>query len=221
MDEQFQPYRLPVQDRIGRFVERCFQFGKRAALAFGLAVMAAIAIGALATDNGLVQLFVTVVAAIALWGPFLIALLWGEKTFCRQAAVAPETVAAAADESDKPWLRLAFSAPYQRVRIVGLRQSIARSRVRLSNAKLDPEAVDLLVLIDRRLPDLIDRELDALPPNDGERRDKLDALVNLIDQFARHCSRRGADDSLAHEREAEILRRRFEERLAPSPFESQ
>lgn len=221
MDHRFQPYLLPGHDRVGHLIERGLQFGKRAAIAFGLAVVSAIVIGAAVTDNGLVQLFVTLIAAVALWVPFLLVLLLGERTFRGRSKVVSKLPDRVEAETGNQWRRLAFAAPSQRDRISGLEQSIARSRSRLGRAKLDPEAVDLVVLIDRRLPDLIDRELDALPPDDKGRREKLDGLISLVDQFARHCSRHGADDSLAFEREAEVLRRRFEDRLAPPPFESQ
>ena len=77
---------------------------------------------------------------------------------------------------------------------------------------MDPDANDLCILIDRRLPELIDRELDSLAPDDRGRTKQLDELVDLVEQFARHCSRSREGGSHA-EREAAILRRRFEHRL--------
>ena len=80
---------------------------------------------------------------------------------------------------------------------------------------LDPDAHDLCVLIDRRLPELIDRELDALPPDDRGRREGVAALIRLVEQFARHCGAKRDGRAASSAYEAEVLRRRFEERLAP------
>lgn len=199
--------------------------GKRAALALGIAAVSAIAIGAAATDNGFVQLLMTLFATIVLWIPVLIALLWGERLIRRPAKPASRQIidatATVAPMPGQHWQRLARAAPDQRERIIGLQQSIERSQLRLGNATLDPQATDLCVLINRRLPDLIDRHLDALPPDDRGRREQVNGLVDLVDQFARHCSRHGADEGAAHDRDAEILRRRFEDQLAPPPFDGQ
>lgn len=214
---------MPLPDQIGRTFDRIVHLSKRAALAFGLSAISAIMIGAAATDNGFVQLLVTLFATIALWVPILLTLLWGERLFRRSSAPASSQIidAVATPVAGQHWQRLARAAPDQRERIHGLQLSIERSRVRLSTASFDPQATDLCVLINRRLPDLIDRQLDALPPDDRGRREQVNELVNLVDQFARHCSRHGADDTAVHEREAEILRRRFEDHLAPPPFDGQ
>jgi hypothetical protein len=222
MVQQYSPYRMPYHDRIDRVVRRGIHLAKRVALSFGLAALSAIAIGAAATDNGLVQILVTSFATLALWGPILFVILWGERTLrVRRSSANTPANPEIAGASDDHWRRLARMAPSQHERIAGLQGSIERSRKRLANAQLDPEAHDLCVLINRRLPDLIDRELDALPPDDRGRRGRIDGLINLVDQFARHCSRHGSQSSVDHDREAEILRRRFEERLAASPFETQ
>lgn len=217
------PYSPPtLTSRVDRFVARGIHLTKRAAVAFALAVLAAIGLGAVATDNGFVQLVVTFVAAIALWVPILVGILWGERALGRRARrPAGRAVDAPANSAagDAHWQRLARLAPDQSERIHGLQQSVARSHRRLGSASLDPEAHDLCILIDRRLPELIDRELDALPPDDRGRKERIDGLIKLVDQFARHCSRHGSGDHEAYEREAEILRRRFQERLAPPPFD--
>lgn len=218
-DHRYSPFTLA--NRFDRMVARGIHVGKRAAFAFALAVVSAIGIGALATDNGFVQLAVTFVATMALWVPILIAILVGERALARRARPPVTIDDVATIKGDAHWQRLARVAPRQSERIAGLQQSVARSHRRLGSASLDPEAHDLCILIDRRLPDLIDRELDALPPDDRGRRERIDGLINLVDQFARHCSRHGERDDAAYEREAEVLRRRFQERLTPPPFEGQ
>lgn len=213
---------MPYHDNVGRVVERGIHLGKRVALAFGLSALSAIILGAVVTDNGFVQLLVTFFAAISLWAPILLAILWVERALKKKPA---EVVVEAKDVSavsDGPhWQRLMRAAPDQQERVIGLQRSIERSQLRLAAANLDPEAHDLCILINKRLPDLIDRNLDTLPPDDRGRRSQVGELIDLVDQFARHCGRHGADESAAHDREAEILRRRFEERLAPPPFEGQ
>jgi hypothetical protein len=204
-----------------RIVARSIHFGKRAALAFGLAAVSAIVLAASVSDNGVAQILITLFAAIALWAPMLIALLWGERALRRRPAPPAPIDAVARDRSAAHWRRLALAAPDQRERIQGLERSIERSQRKLRAARLDPEAHDLCILIDKRLPDLIDRELDALPPDDRGRRERIDGLIKLVDQFVRHCGKHGQSDDAGHDREAEILRRRFEQRLAASPFESQ
>ena len=82
------------------------------------------------------------------------------------------------------------------------------------DARLDPDAHDLCVLIDRRLPELIERELDSLPPGDRERRERLSSLIALVEDFARHCGRKRDGSPAGSDYQAEVLRRRFEERLA-------
>ena len=122
---------------------------------------------------------------------------------------------------DASWVRLARAAPGEQERIGAIQRSLATSHVALRDAKLDPDAHDLCVLIDRRLPELIDRELDSLPPGDRDRRERLASLVGLVEDFARHCGRKRDGNPAGSEYQAEVLRRRFEERLAGPSLTSQ
>ena len=70
-------------DRIAEAMTRAMRFASRVGLAFGLAVVGAIILGAALTDNGLVQIFVTIFAALGLWVPILLALLAIERRFGR------------------------------------------------------------------------------------------------------------------------------------------
>lgn len=219
------PYNDPF-DMAGRaqsMLDRALRLGKRMALAFALAVATAIVTAALAVDNLFGQLFIIALVTFAAWLPILFGILWVERLVRRRkrpaAAVATVDVVAS-PAADAHWRRLMRAAPGERERIEGLRRSVERSRQRLGEAKLDPDAHDLCVLIDRRLPELIDRGLEALPPDDRGRREQVGELLNLVDQFARHCGSRH-HDGMDSQREAEILRRRFEQRLAPPPFEGQ
>ena len=120
---------------------------------------------------------------------------------------------------ERAWARLLRAAPAERERIGAIQRSLATSHLALRDAALDPDAHDLCVLIDRRLPELIERELDSLPPDDRGRRERVASLVDLVEHFARHCGAKRDGRSDESDYEAEVLRRRFEERLAPAPAE--
>src|SRR5690349_24839240 len=88
------------------------------------------------------------------------------------------TIDAKATVSSDGWDRLAALAPAHAHRVGVLQRSFERSRIALGKEHLDPDAHDLCVLIDRRLPELIDRELDDLPPDDRDRGKRIDELVD-------------------------------------------
>lgn len=207
---------LPFGERIDSFVRRGMRIVSRLAMGFGLSAIAAIVLGAAVTDNGFVQVLVTAFATIALWIPAFLLILGVERLFTRRPRPAPAATVAPALTNDS-WSRLAAIAPSQAHRVQVLQRSFERSRLTLGSADLDPDAHDLCVLIDRRLPELIDRELDDLPPDDRDRGKRVDDLIDLVEQFARHCSRKGSGEEGLPRYNAEVLRRRFEERLS-NPF---
>jgi hypothetical protein len=205
-----------VQSRFAEFAARGVRIAKYMAISFGLAVVGGIAIGAAVADNAFVQIVVTFFAAFALWLPILLGALWVDRLVTSWRAPresGPMVVEAVA--VDASWSRLVRAAPGERGRIEAIQRSIASSHVALRDARLDPEAHDLCVLIDRRLPELIERELDALPPDDRGRKEGVASLIGLVEEFARHCGRKRDGRVELSAYEAEILRRRFEERLAP------
>lgn len=217
--EGYPDYRRSLGDRMNELWRRGVRLATRLAIAFGLAVAAGIGLGAAVADNALVQILVTVLAAIGFWLPFTFLVARVERFLARPPSRRrqPEPAAASTpvggDPAQEGWRRLAAVAPRESERLAVLQRSLANSRLALGKADLDPDAHDLCVLIDRRLPDLIHRELDSLPPDDRGRRRQLDELVGLIEQFARHCSRRRAGDSSEARHEAAVLRRRFEHHL--------
>lgn len=217
-------YPSSFSDRIAEAAARGVRFVSRVGLAFGLAVVSAILLGAALTDNGLVQVFVTVLAAFGLWVPILLLLLAVERRLARSgeqkaAAIAASPAVPAIGKSS--WQRLAAAAPAEVDRIGALQRSLETSAKAFRSADLDPDAHDLCILIDRRLPELIERELDALPPDDRGRRLAVGGLVELIEQFARHCSRKRDGRAQDTSYQAEVLRRRFEQQLSPPPFGDQ
>lgn len=208
------PHVLTLQERLANAAQRGMRIAKYMAFSFALAVVAGIGIGAWVADNAFVQIFVTFLAALGLWLPILLAALAIDSRLWRpgRSQHGPQVIEATA--VDASWARLARAAPGERERIGAIQRSLASSHMALRDAKLDPDAHDLCVLIDRRLPELIDRELDALPPGDRERRDRVASLIGLVEDFARHCGRKRDGDPAGSEYQAEVLRRRFEERLA-------
>lgn len=203
------------EDRLTQLIRRGTRLAGRLAVAFGLSALTAIFVGAAVTDNAFVQILVTAFGVVAFWIPIFLLILGVERLFRRRPRHARPASHAAAVE-DGSWSRLAKLAPGHSERVGVLQRSFERSRLALGKADLDPDAHDLCVLIDRRLPELIDRELDELPPDDRDRSRRIDELVDLIEQFARHCSRRGSGESGLPRYDAEVLRRRFEERLSGS-----
>ena len=199
---------LPFGERIDSFVRRGMRIVSRLAMGFGLSAIAAIVLGAAVTDNGFVQVLVTAFATIALWIPAFLLILGIERLFTRRERPTPAATAAPALTNDS-WGRLAAIAPSQAHRVEVLQRSFERSRLTLGSADLDPDAHDLCVLIDR--------ELDDLPPDDRDRGKRVDDLIDLVEQFARHCSRRGSGEDGLPRYDAQVLRRRFEERLS-NPF---
>ena len=212
-----------LSDRIAEGTARAVRFASRVSLAFGLAVISALILGAALTDNGLVQIFVTILATLGLWMPILIGLIAIERRFGRgrqkdaKAIPRPGRVA----EPDPSWRRLLAAVPAERERVGALQRSLDSSARAFRGAHLDPDAHDLCLLIDRRLPELIDRELDSLPPDDRGRRRAIGELVELVEQFARHCSRKRDGQVQDTSYQAQVLRRRFEQRLAPPPIDIQ
>lgn len=207
-----------LSERMTGFWERGVRIATRFAIAFGLAVLSGIAIGFAVTDNALAQIFVTLLSAFALWIPFVIGIArfdgWRNALRNRRALAALPIAQHANQQFEQDWQRLLSLAPAERSRLSAIKSSIDRSRLALGKAALDPDAHDLCVLIDRRLPELVRCELDDLPPDDAGRRRQVGELIDLVEQFARHCGRRRDSVSGGDAREAAILRRRFEARLA-------
>jgi hypothetical protein len=207
-----------LNDRLAQMAARGVRIARALALAFAAAVIGAIWIGAAVTDNAFAQIFVTLFAAIALWPPASVAALWLDSRIGRWRSARgarPDPTIIEATAVDASWSRLILAAPSERERVQAIQRSIAASHLALRDARLDPEAHDLCVLIDRRLPELIDRELDALPPDDRGRREGVASLIGLVEEFARHCGRKRDGRAELSAYEAEVLRRRFKERLEP------
>ena len=210
-------YHSDRDDPFANLMQRGMRVARRLAISFAAAVVAAIGLAALAADNAFVQVLFTAVATLALWLPMFFLFGAIERLFARkpiQRAIAVDAAPASSSNEDQIWRRLTVAAPHHADRIGVLRRSIERSRLALGKAEMDPSAKDVCLLIDRRLPQLIERELDDLVPDDRGRKRQLDELVGLVEDFARDCSRRNPDGSAVDRESAEVLRRRFEAHLS-------
>lgn len=208
-------YQGSLSERVTIVWQRGVRLATRVAIAFGLSTLTAIVLGAAVTDNAFAQIAITVLAAFGLWLPFVFLVTRVERFVNRRRSSRAERAATnrtAGGPGDESWHRLFAIAPVHSDRLSALRRSLEQSRLELGKADLDPDAHDLCILIDRRLPELIHRELDSLPPDDRNRGRQLGELIELVEQFARHCSRKRSQSDLA-QYEAEVLRRRFEARL--------
>ena len=207
-----------LSERMTSYWERGVRIATRFAIAFGLSTLTGIGIGFAVTDNVLAQIFVTVLSAFALWIPFVVGVTrfaaWRNARRHRKALAAVPIAQRTNREFEHDWQRLVALAPAERSRLSAIKSSIDRSRLALGKAELDPDAHDLCVLIDRRLPELVRHELDDLPPDDTNRRRQVGELIDLVEQFARHCGKQRDGLTSGSAREAEILRRRFEARMA-------
>lgn len=225
MDERYSPYSpSPLEDGLGNLMRQGLRFARNVAIAGVLAGLGGLVLGAALTDGWLGQIFVTLFAAFLLWLPMLGLTMWVSRMLGRRGQAVPAVVDVTPnkpeDRLSSSWRRLSVAAPRQRERIVSLQRSLDRSRTSLSNAALDADAGELCAMIDKRLPDLIDHELDSLAPDSRGRDRQVGELVDLVEQFVRHCGakRDGAADSSAFQ--AEVLKRRFETRLADDrPFD--
>jgi hypothetical protein len=207
-----------LSERMTSYWERGVRIATRFAFAFGLSTLTGVGIGFAVTDNVLAQIFVAILSAFALWIPFVVGVArfeaWRKSQRNRRASTPLPVAQQVNKDFEQDWQRLLLLAPTERSRLSAIKASIDRSRLALAKADLDPDAHDLCVLIDRRLPELVGHALDDLPPNDAGRRRQVGELIDLVEQFARHCGRQRDSVSSGTAREAAILRRRFEAQLA-------
>lgn len=204
-------------EQVNLMWKRGLRLVRRAAVAVALSTAAGIGVGAAVTDNALMQILATLLVTMACLIPFFFLVVrvdhWLARRDRQRGNVTGKAPSAESASNDDVWRRLFAAAPGQAQRLAVLRRSLERSHQALGREELDPDAHELCILIDRRLPDLIHHELEILPPDDRHRRQKVGELIDLVEQFARHCSRRDPADGKDARFQAEVLRRRFEARL--------
>lgn len=220
MDERYSSFPPgPFDEGIANLWRRGLRLARNVAMAGALAGLGGIVLGAALTDGWLAQIFVTLFAAFLLWLPMLGLVVWVSRLLDRRGRghATPGTIDVTPNRTVDPlnasWQRLALAAPRQRDRIVSLQRSLDRSRTSLAATSMDTDAHELCAMIDKRLPALIDHELDSLAPDSRGRDRQVGDLIDLVEQFVRHCGakRDGIGDDSAYR--AEVLKRRFEARL--------
>lgn len=218
MDDLHSPYPpSQFEDGLARMWRQGLRLARNIALAGALAGLGGILLGAALTDGWLAQIFVTIFAAFVLWLPMFGLIAWASRLFGRRHNAVPREVDVTPNNTQtrlsSSWRRLSLAAPRQRERIVSLERSLDRSRTSFAATAMDTDAHELCAMIDKRLPDLIDHELDSLAPDSRGRDRQVGELVDLVEQFVRHCGskRDGAGDNSAYQ--AQVLKRRFEARL--------
>lgn len=226
MDDRYSLYPpSPFDQGLAKMWRNGLRLARNVAIAGALAGLGGIVLGAALTDGWLAQIFLTLFAAFVLWLPMIGLTVWASRLLGRRGRSVPNHVDVTPGKVDRDnplaasWRRLSLAAPRQGQRIVTLQRSLERSRSSFAATSMDSDAHELCAMIDRRLPDLIDHELDSLAPDSRGRDQQVGDLVDLVEQFVRHCGakRDGAADNSAYQ--AEVLKRRFEARLADdTPF---
>lgn len=129
-----------------------------------------------------------------------------------------------ADQIAQVWDRLEDEAPLHAARIGIARRSTERSRKALKARHLDPSAHSALVMLERRVPELIDQELNLADESGGHRGSKIvEELVELLERLAADCERQLGSNSRLDASETRLLRQhveRYLDRDGLQPFNS-
>lgn len=195
----------------------------RLALGGMLAAVGGIAVGAAATDGGLVQLLVTGLAAMALWIPafLLVSRLaaWRRRRRIRQASVAgspaggKDAPARPTVAIDAAWSKLALAAGPRHGDVRRIEGQLAQVWRALPSQSLDPQTHELQLLMGRRIPELIETRLSCLPLRRRERAEAVDELLHLLADFAQDSAGRYEQLAVDNRNRHAIVRRRIEDHL--------
>lgn len=113
------------------------------------------------------------------------------------------------------WTRLEETAPDHAARLLIARRSCERFEAQCEKRHFDLEAHRSLVIIRKRVPDLITQELDrAEPLSDAGRGKVIQDLVELVERVAADCERRLIANRDQQAGEDSLLRRHLENYLA-------
>ena len=200
--------------------QRAFRILLRLAVAGGLAAVAGIILGALATSGGFAQLALTGFAAFALWIPMFL-LLSGIARWRARRAAQPRLARRTGKltrSSRASWTRLQQLAGPRAGEVVTACNRLALVHERLPGNALDPQAHELRLLIEKRIPQLISSRLSSLPASSKERTEAIDSLVDLVDRFAADSDQRCEQLAQASRSEHEAVRQRIEDHLAAPRF---
>lgn len=194
-----------------------------------VAVVAAILLGAVATSGGLIQLLVTLLAAVALWLPafFLVSRVadWRRQRRRRATLRRPfEQSAVAGDQTSEParidaaWSGLAQVSGSRAPEVRRLEQQLASVWRALPSQSLDPQVHEMQLLIRKRIPELIDTQLTCLPLRRSERGAAVDELLHLLSDFTADSVERYDRLAGSGREQHQVLRRRIEGHLDRDGF---
>lgn len=198
---------------------RALRILARIAGAGALAVIAGIVLGAVATGGGLVQLIVTFFAAVALWIPAFMLLTgihrW--RTRRQQSAHRREREYILSRTGGSSWERLAHHSGEHRQRLLALYRELTSTHQSLPPQSLDPDVHECRILIEKRIPQLIDSRLDSLPAEPNQRSAAIGDLLDLVERFADDCRAREERLLQTRQDDHDIVRRRIEGHIARDP----
>lgn len=119
------------------------------------------------------------------------------------------------------WNKLEVEAVGAESRVAVARRSCERFRATLKGAPLDPEAHSLLVIVERRIPELIEARLGRLKECDERQRSLIvDDLLDLLERFAADCERRQRQPADEAYSEDAVLTAHIEAHLRSNPLRS-
>ena len=212
---------------VGSTISSAFRWVARLAVSVALAIMIAVPGGVLLMEQNEDE----VAMALLLTVPLAAALFWLLKP--RPVAAASEAWRVprakaetrplkraafrrvfSADQIGQVWDRLEDEAPHHSARIAVVRRSTEQSRQALKARHLELAAHSALVMLEKRIPELIDDELTtagSLPGLAGIR--AIDELVDLLERFAADCERQLGKDRRMGASETRLLRQHIERYL--------
>jgi hypothetical protein len=209
----------------GAAISSAFRWIGRLALSVVLAIMIAVPTGTLLMQQDEDEVAMALLLAVLL----TVAIFWLTKPRLPKPARAPlkpanagaPTLKRAAfrrtyagDQIAQVWDRLEDEAPHQAARISIARRSSERSRQALKARHLEFSAHSTLVMLERRIPELIDSELKFAAEQPSRAGMKIiDELVDLLERFAADCERQLSSDHRLGAPETRLLRQHIERYL--------
>ncbi len=115
---------------------------------------------------------------------------------------------------DTAWTMLAVEAPWAASRLTIARRGCDRFRAKLEESKLDPEAHDRLIFMQKRIPQFVGDQLREAAISSAPERDAiLEDLVELLERYAADCERRCREQIGSADIRRTALRARIEDYL--------
>lgn len=209
----------------GATISSAFRWLARLAVSAGLAIMVAVPTGVLLMEQDEDEVAMALLLAVLL----SVAIFWLMKPRSHAPAGAPLQPANGekrplkraafkrtydGDQIAQVWDRLEEEAPHHAVRIAVTRRSTERSRQALKTRHLEISAHSALVMLEKRIPELIESELTFAADQPSRAGMKtIDELVELLERFAADCERQVGSDRRLGSSETRLLRQHIERYL--------